>query len=1530
MNRIRTSPRNEIQLAAAKAAIGVNVAAFIVLMICTVIPAAAQESRMYGHCGDLSVGGSPDLCVYDPSAPQTPLAVYPDTPLIRGLGSVSPDGTRIVFNEGYSSSIIYVADIDGSNKTSLGINGWYPTWSPDGLQIVYAGEEFYPNTTVLVPGNISVFELASSQTRVVAAYQSFPLEVSAGIRWSPDGDKIAFAAGGGDNVDLYTVSAGGGTPTLVFGSATSFLDSAPAWSPDASELLFTRTDLSASPTTFGIYKTTLSGTVAPVVPPRDNNVPLAAFYAPDAASIAYVASVSPTSADTRRTNPDGSGDTPLIAGFFLLDWIGPGAEDLVVNSVGEAGDADVGDGRCDTGSTIDRDGNEEPECTLIAAIDEANADPRRDIIRFDIPGDGENVVIAVPSTGLPKVTEPVSIRGESQPNGTIRLDGSALLNQTGLAIETNDVSVSGLSFTGFPVVAIDILGNNNTVSGCLIGTDWERTDLNGDPDGLGNGNGISIEGDRNVVGGLGQGNIVLGSAVNGVEVVGGVRNRIESNTIGSEAHPNHGDGIYVTYADTTIIGGATNGPDSEGTGLGNVVSWNRGAGIRLDGAQKNPMVFGNDVRNNVDAGIYLDASLLLDPEIGGYAETMGNLLEGNLKAGIYILGDGKELLVDPNVHVWGNRTKENARAGIRAENVTLVEIGAATTTTGTNGGNLVEDGIEFTDVTNSWIRGNGITNQTTETGEQSRIILNSGGDIVVGGDDATYGNFIYGRSTELEAAEEAGVLIDGSADVVVQSNFIGTDGLASKPNAIGIHDKGVRTRIVGNVISGNVVEGIRIENGSATAVVANNNIGIDRSGTTRVPNGVGIFVKTGGGLIGGEKTDAACDDPCNVISGNENDGVVVGTDASSDTRIEGNYIGTDVSGAFAVGNGGAGVSVIADGVLVGGSSFADVFQCDGSCNLIGGNAGDGVRTAALSESGGWTTLHGDGVRIEGNMIGMGPGLAKIGNGGNGVAVAGGSSDVHVGDGSAVRANVVANNRGAGILIAPGAELINGPPSYGSGNTAIGNVIFSNGGLAIDLTNSASVIFGDGENANDDRDNDSGTNTALNYPVILGGDIVDDHNTDLTVVWVGDQAAAPRSFQLSFAADEACRGYSGDARNPVTTSFISLPADETAQIIRVARIPGAPYYTATITDTDGNTSEFGNCVNGISGLDVESAAVDNNVRTKVKDVLVTLDASGSQAAKSGAIAASTTVYVARHTENPSGSLFKDESAMSPGAVSILPVQIVGGYWSIVADELGDGSSVDVCIPASVSTVSTSDVVLVHRSPLTDGAWKPTDTTVQSVDAADYLCGADAGTFGDFALATSGLPLIPTPIDPVDGATNASIQPWLRWTSAGGSNSFGVEVSTASDFSSTVFSQDSIDGDSIVVASPLAPLTTYYWHVRATNVVGSSDWSETRTFLTGTGVAVEHDAPMVDDTALLPNYPNPFHEQTTVGLRLAATGEVRLELFDLLGRRVQSVLSGQIPAGLTEVTIDGADLRSGAYLLVMRAGDRIYSRQILVVR
>ncbi|MCB0719926.1 MAG: PD40 domain-containing protein, partial [Bacteroidetes bacterium] len=203
MNRIRTSPRNEIQQAAAKAAIGVNVTAFIVLMICTVIPAAAQESRMYGHCGDLSVGGSPDLCVYDPSAPQTPLAVYPDTPLIRGLGSVSPDGTRIVFNEGYSSSIIYVADIDGSNKTSLGINGWYPTWSPDGLQIVYAGEEFYPNTTVLVPGNISVFELASSQTRVVAAYQSFPLEVSAGIRWSPDGDKIAFAAGGGDNVDLY-------------------------------------------------------------------------------------------------------------------------------------------------------------------------------------------------------------------------------------------------------------------------------------------------------------------------------------------------------------------------------------------------------------------------------------------------------------------------------------------------------------------------------------------------------------------------------------------------------------------------------------------------------------------------------------------------------------------------------------------------------------------------------------------------------------------------------------------------------------------------------------------------------------------------------------------------------------------------------------------------------------------------------------------------------------------------------------------------------------------------------------------------------------------------------------------------------------------------------------------------------------------------------------------------------------------------------------------------------------------------------
>lgn len=77
---------------------------------------------------------------------------------------------------------------------------------------------------------------------------------------------------------------------------------------------------------------------------------------------------------------------------------------FTVNSTGDAGDSNVGDGLCRTDAAA--------ECTLRAAIEEANATTAADLIAFNIPG---GVHTIEPEEDLPAITFPVTIDGYTQP-----------------------------------------------------------------------------------------------------------------------------------------------------------------------------------------------------------------------------------------------------------------------------------------------------------------------------------------------------------------------------------------------------------------------------------------------------------------------------------------------------------------------------------------------------------------------------------------------------------------------------------------------------------------------------------------------------------------------------------------------------------------------------------------------------------------------------------------------------------------------------------------------------------------------------------------------------------------------------------------------------------------------------------------------------------------------------------------------------------------------------------------------------------
>ncbi len=92
-----------------------------------------------------------------------------------------------------------------------------------------------------------------------------------------------------------------------------------------------------------------------------------------------------------------------------------------------------------------------------------------------------------------------------------------------------------------------------------------------------------------------------------------------------------------------------------------------------------------------------------------------------------------------------------------------------------------------------------------------------------------------------------------------------------------------------------------------------------------------------------------------------------------------------------------------------------------------------------------------------------------------------------------------------------------------------------------------------------------------------------------------------------------------------------------------------------------------------------------------------------------------------------------------------------------------------------------------------------------------------------------PSTPTLAFPGHGAANQPTILTLSWNPSTDAEAYHLQVSTASDFSTTVFDDSTITAVSRQVG-PLVSETTYYWWVRAKNVVGRSAFSEVRSFTT----------------------------------------------------------------------------------------------------
>jgi len=89
-------------------------------------------------------------------------------------------------------------------------------------------------------------------------------------------------------------------------------------------------------------------------------------------------------------------------------------------------------------------------------------------------------------------------------------------------------------------------------------------------------------------------------------------------------------------------------------------------------------------------------------------------------------------------------------------------------------------------------------------------------------------------------------------------------------------------------------------------------------------------------------------------------------------------------------------------------------------------------------------------------------------------------------------------------------------------------------------------------------------------------------------------------------------------------------------------------------------------------------------------------------------------------------------------------------------------------------------------------------------------------------------------------------------------------------------------------------------------------------------------MPEEITLRQNYPNPFNPATVISYDLPEQSHVTLQVYDIMGRYITTLVNDQVPGGQHQVTFDAADLSSGTYIYRLQAGNVVLTRSLTLIK
>ena len=95
-------------------------------------------------------------------------------------------------------------------------------------------------------------------------------------------------------------------------------------------------------------------------------------------------------------------------------------------------------------------------------------------------------------------------------------------------------------------------------------------------------------------------------------------------------------------------------------------------------------------------------------------------------------------------------------------------------------------------------------------------------------------------------------------------------------------------------------------------------------------------------------------------------------------------------------------------------------------------------------------------------------------------------------------------------------------------------------------------------------------------------------------------------------------------------------------------------------------------------------------------------------------------------------------------------------------------------------------------------------------------------------------------------------------------------------------------------------------------------------------VEENETMPSTFNLRQNYPNPFNPVTTIAYSVVKDSKIKLEVFDVLGRKVATLVNASQPAGSYKVNFDASKLSSGVYIYTISSQSQILSKKMILLK